>query len=152
VSPIPDQDAADRLLHTLTSHDDREAEVLGAYRRLAESTDDDGVRYLVQFLIEDEERHHRIIRDMASRVHSWIDHTEVLDSTPSITPHLDREFLEATRKLIALERNDAKELHELHRELRYAPPTSLLPILVKLMLSDTNRHIDILRFLRTYTG
>jgi len=152
VSPIPERDAAERLLRTLTSHDDREADMLGAYRRLANSTDDDGVRYLVQFLIEDEERHHRILGEMASRVQSWIDHTEVLDSTPSMTPHVDREFLEATRQLIALERHDAKELHELQRELRYAPATSLLPILVKLMLSDTNRHIDILHFLRTYTG
>jgi hypothetical protein len=89
---------------------------------------------------------------MAHRVRSWIDHIEAVDGTPSITPHVDRDFLETTRQLIALERRDAKELRELHRELRYAPATSLLPILVKLILDDTHRHIDILRFLRSYTG
>jgi len=152
VSPIPEHDAAKRLLRTLTSHDVREADVLDAYQRLADSTDDDGVRYLVQFLIEDEERHHRVITEMAHRVQAWIDHTQAVDGTPSITPHVDIEFLNATRQLIDLERRDAKELRELHRELRYAPATSLLPILVKLMLDDTNRHIEILRFLRAYTG
>jgi hypothetical protein len=37
-------------------------------------------------------------------------------------------------------------------ELRDGPPASLLPLLVKLTLDDTAKHIEILRFIRAYTG
>jgi hypothetical protein len=113
---------------------------------------DEGIRYLGRLIIEDEERHHQVLNDMANRVDSWIQGKSVEPSTPSLSPRVDQGRLEETRRLIALERQDARELRQLEKELRYSPPTSLLPLLVKLMLHDTARHIEILRFIRAYTG
>ncbi len=102
--------------------------------------------------MDDEERHHEVIREMANRIESWMQGATIEPGIPSLSPRVDPDLLEETRRLIALERQDAKELRLLQKELRYAPPTSLLPLLVKLMLHDTARHIEILRFIRTYTG
>jgi MoxR-like ATPase len=152
VNPVPDLESDARVLETLRTHDERESVVLASYRRLVEESPDEGIRYLGRLIIEDEERHHEVISEMANRIESSIQGMTVGPSTPSLSPRVDRGLLDETRHLIALERQDAKELRLLQKELRYAPATSLLPLLVKLMLHDTARHIEILRFIRTYTG
>ena len=152
MSPVPDPESDFRVLSTLRAHDERERAILASYRRLVDESTDDGVRYLGRLIIEDEERHHEVIREMTNRIDSWMKDASVEPSTPSLSPRVDPDLLEETRRLIALERQDAKELRLLQKELRYAPPTSLLPLLVKLMLHDTARHIEILRFIRAYTG
>jgi MoxR-like ATPase len=152
VNPVPDPESDARVLETLRTHDERESAVLASYRRLVEESPDEGIRYLGRLIIEDEERHHQVISEMANRIDSWIQGMSIEPSTPSLSPRVDRGLLDETRRLIALERQDAKELRLLQKELRYAPATSLLPLLVKLMLHDTARHIEILRFIRAYSG
>lgn len=152
MSPVPDPESDARILETLRTHDARERAILESYRRLIDESSDEGIRYLGRLIIEDEERHHELIAEMANRIDSWTRGMSVEPATPPLEPRVDPELLEATRRLIALERQDAKELRLLQRELRYAPATSLLPLLVKLMLHDTAHHIEILRFIRTYTG
>jgi len=147
-----DREPYSRLLKTLRTHSEREGAVLAAYRHLVDESPDEGVRYLGRLIIEDEERHHEVISEMANRIDSWIQGVDIEPSTPALSPHVDRALLEETRRLLALERQDAKELRELHRELHAAPPSSLLPLLVKLMLHDTATHIEILQFIRAYTG
>ena len=152
MKPVPNPESEARILETLRYHDQREGIVLAAYRRLVDECTDEGIQYLGRLIIEDEERHHRLIGEMANRIESWIHGTEIESSTPSIAATVDPELLDATHQLIALEHQDAKELRTLEHELRYSPATSLLPFLVKLMLEDTARHIEILHFIRTYAG
>ena len=152
MSPVPDAESDARILETLRTHDARERAILESYQHLIDESSDEGIRYLGRLIIEDEERHHELIAEMANRIDSWLRGMSVEPATPPLEPRVDPELLEATRRLIALERQDARELRLLQRELRSAPATSLFPLLVKLMLHDTARHIEILRFIRTYTG
>jgi len=151
MSPRPDHDADARILELLRTHDLREAAILDAYRGLVEASADEGVQYLGRLIIDDEARHHQVLGEMADRIDAWM-HDRDDAGTPPLTPHVDRALLEETRRLIALERDDAKELRKLQKDLRETPPTSLLPLLVKLMLHDNAKHIEILRFIRTYSG
>jgi len=150
--PVPDPESYSQVLETLRDHDERETAILDSYRRLVDESPDEGVRYLGRLLIEDEERHHQVISEMANRIESWLHGISVEPATPSLAPRVDPRLLAETRRLIALERQDAKELRLVQKELRSAPAISLLPLLVKLMLHDTARHIEILRFIRAYTG
>lgn len=152
MTPVPDHKTDARLLEALRAHEGREAAILESYRRLLDRSTDEGVRFLGRLVLDDEERHHRLITEMTNRVETWMHHDAGADATPSMTPRVDPELLAETHTLIALERADAKELRILERELRYTPATSLLPLLVKLMRADTTRHIEILRFIRSYTG
>jgi rubrerythrin len=141
------------LLETLRTHAECEAAVLESYRRLVDESPDEGVRYLGRLIIEDEERHHNVIAEMCNRIDSWIIRgISIEPSTPALSPRVDRVLLQETRRLIALERRDARELRRLKKELRNTPPTSLLPLLVKLMLHDTATHIEILQFIHAYAG
>jgi hypothetical protein len=146
------RDAESRILETLRTHDQRESAILASYRRLVAESLDEGIRYLGNLLIEDEERHHQMVSEMANRIESWIEGTPVEHSTPALSPRVDPGLLEETRRMLDCEHQDAKELRLLQKELRYTPATSLLPLLVELMLQDTAKHIEILRFIRTYTG
>jgi hypothetical protein len=152
MSPVPDEKSDARILATLRTHDEREAAILESYRHLVEESTDEGIRYLGQLIVEDEERHHRLIAEMIARIETWVHGEQMSEATPSLTPRVDPHLLAETHTLIALEHEDASELRLLKKELRYAPATSLLPILVELMLADTARHIEILHFIRNYTG
>ncbi len=148
-----DHGSPDRLLEALRTHGECEAAVLESYRRLVDESPDEGVRYLGRLIIEDEERHHNVIAEMCNRIDSWIIRgISVGPSTPALSPRVDRELLQETRRLIALERRDARELRLLKKELRNTAPTSLLPLLVKIMLHDTATHIEILQFIHAYAG
>jgi hypothetical protein len=151
VTPIPDQEADTKILELLRTHDARESEVLSAYQKLVNESTDEGIRYLGRMILDDEQRHHQVLGQMAERVDAWM-HNRDDAGIPSLTPRVDRELLDETRRLVALERADAKELRRLQKELRYAPATSLLPLLVKLMLHDNAKHVEILQFIRTYVG
>jgi rubrerythrin len=151
VSVRVDVDATKALLRTLRSHDANEGALLEAYRAVAEGDPDPGVRYLAQLIIDDEERHHALLEEMASQVESWANGVGG-PGTPPLSPRVDRALLETTRQLIAREREDAKELRRLRRDLHQVAKTSLLPLLVELMLHDTAKHIEILHFVRDYTG
>ena len=151
MTPVPDQEADTKILELLRTHDARESAVLAAYQRLIDESTDAGIQYLGRMILEDEKRHHEVLGQMAERVDTWM-HDHGNAGTPPLTPSVDRELLDETRRLIALERADARELRKLQKELRYAPATSLLPLLVKLMLHDNAKHIEILQFIRTYAG
>jgi hypothetical protein len=151
VTPEPDHEADTRILELIRTHDARESAVLAAYQRLVDESVDEGIRYLGRLILDDEQRHHQILGQMAERVGSWI-RGDNDAGTPALTPRVNRELLDETRRLIALERADAKELRRVQKELRYAPATSMLPLLVKLMLHDNAKHIEILQFIRTYVG
>ena len=152
MSPVLDLATAARVLEALRTHGQREDAILESYRRLVEASHDEGIRYLGRLIIQDENRHHEMIAEMANRIDSWIRGETIEPSVPPLEPRVDKLLLEETHRLIELEHGDAKELRSLERELRYAPATSLLPLLVKLMLQDTARHVEILQFIRSYTG
>jgi hypothetical protein len=64
--------------------------------------------------------------------------------------HPDPELLQETKRLLAFEKSDAKELRQLRKALRHAPRSSLQPLLVDLMLHDTAKHISILEYIRDH--
>ncbi|MBO0732447.1 MAG: hypothetical protein J2P57_24510, partial [Acidimicrobiaceae bacterium] len=56
---------------------------------------------------------------------------------------------EETERLLAFEKEDARELRRLRKELSRNNGYPLFPLIVNLMLHDTAKHIDILRFIRS---
>jgi len=129
----------------LREHGPREGALLGAYQELIDQCEDEGVRYLAGMILEDERRHHRLIDEMLHQIESFIWEVERDPQVPYLTPRVDPELRAATDELLALEREDAKELKQLRREMRSQPDSSLLPLLVELMIHDTAKHIAILK-------
>ncbi len=150
----PSEWARDLHVH-LTSHVDIERGLLEEYRSAAEASSSKAFAYLVNLLIEDEMRHHRIFSELA-------DSLETMSLRPGAAdppvPYLDfnranREaVLELTEKLLAQEQQDAQELKRLQRELRDVKDTTLWGLLVDLMQRDTQKHIALLKFVKKNTA
>lgn len=134
----------------LREHGPREGELLAAYEQLVDGCDDEGIRYLASMIIEDEHRHHRLVEEMLHQVESFIWEVDRDPQVPYLTERVDPDLRAATDELLALEREDARELKQLRREMRSQPKSSLLPLLVELMIHDTAKHIAILKVIRAH--
>ena len=143
-----------RELHAhLTSHVEIERGMLEEYRSAAEASSSKAFEYLVNLLIEDEMRHHRIFLELA-------DSLETISLRPGAdpqVPYLDfnrtnkEAVLELTETLLEKEQQDALELKRLQRELGDVKDTSIWGLLVDLMQRDTQKHIAILKFVKKHT-
>ena len=138
----------------LTSHVQTERGLLEGYRAAAVETPSKALRYLVNLLIEDEIRHHRIFMELAESLKAGALST----GEDPIVPDVDfgRENQDAvfdlTEQLLEKEREDARELKRLHHDLRDVKDTTLWDLLVDLMERDTQKHIAILHFVQRQSG
>jgi hypothetical protein len=136
----------------LTSHVEAERGLLEAYSAVAEQSSSKAFSYLVELLIDDEIRHHRLFAELAESLKTQAE----LSGEDPIIPNVDfvrtdrAGVLDATKQLIASEEQDAQELKRLQRELRDVKDSTLWSLLVDLMQRDTQKHIAILRFVRKH--
>ena len=136
----------------MKGHVETERAMLERYAEVAERTDSDAFRYLVKLLIDDEIRHHRLFNELADSLET----DALMKREAPAVPHMDldradrAEVLEATKELLENEEQDLGELKRLQRELRDVKDTTLWGLLVELMERDTDKHIAILRFVRTH--
>ncbi len=139
------------LYSALRAHEREEEDVIAAYSELAKTSPSATVRYLVSIIVEDERRHHRMLDELANTIRS----DATLEEGGPRVPYFDVRFadkslLEATRRFIALERRDREELHRLSRRLD-AMGSEVDAFVLELLVSDTDRHLRILRFLERIT-
>jgi ferritin len=140
----------EELYDHLTSHEQKEREMLVKYQEAAAASHSAAFAYLASLIVDDEIQHHKIFRDLASALKS---DAELRPEEPVI-PRLDvgrsdpKQVLELTEQLLQSERADAKELHRLAREMKDVKDTTMWGLLVKLMEMDTAKHIEILEFAR----
>ncbi len=138
----------------LVSHAAAEAEVLEGYRQLAAEPDAKDVAYLAHMIIDDEERHHRIFVELANALRAEVELRSAEDAVPEVpaTRADRRELLEATGRMLALERQDARSLKRLRRTVRPVADTTLWSLIVETMELDTRKHMAILKHLQKMAG
>lgn len=136
------------LYDMITTHERDEEEVIEAYRGFAERTESDAVRYLIGLIIDDEERHRRVLGQLADTVRAEATFEHRGPAVPRIDVHApDPELAEATDRFIEIERHDRDELRRLEAELTRVSGSPLAELTVALVRSDTERHITILKFI-----
>jgi len=135
------------LVEWITSHGRQEGALVERYERLAHESTSSATRYLVRLIIEDERRHHQTLAEIAEAI-AWGTLTNPGPAVPRSGPgdvDGDAEFSAQTRALLESEKRDRAELRRLRRRLRSYTGT-LWPLLVDLMLLDTEKHTRILEF------
>jgi rubrerythrin len=144
----------ERSLFThLTEHVQNERVLLEAYVEAGRATNSKALAYLINLLIEDEQRHHRLFAELADSLKS---EAELRREEPTV-PRMDFDqvdrvaLLETTDRLLANEKKDRHELKNLRREMRDVADTTLWGLLVELMERDTDKHIAILSFAKRHT-
>jgi hypothetical protein len=142
-----------KLFDHLVGHGRREGALLEQYRQAADETDSKAFAYLVNLLIEDEQRHHGLFTALASSLKT---EAELRPEEPEV-PYMDferadrRRVRELTKQMLDSEAEDAERLKRLHKELHDVRDTTLWDLLVGLMRRDTDKHIAILEFVLHHT-
>jgi hypothetical protein len=145
--PAPLSEWEERLYAHFTAHTEQERELLESYAKLAQQSPNEFVRYLTDMLLEDEERHHRMFRQLANAIVSDATLQRQEDDVPPVLPTRDApELLASARKMLALEEEDKEGLARLRKELRPVASTTLWDLLVEIAERDTEKHLAILRF------
>lgn len=140
------------LFALLTSHVAKERDLLEEYVEAAASPNSEALAYLVNMLIEDEKRHHRMFNELAASLKS---ESELSGDDP-VVPRLDfhssnsSAVVDVAHRLLENEKDDARELKALKKTLRDVEDTTLWSLLVDLMERDTAKHIAMLSFVEKH--
>ncbi len=145
--------ATHEVVEALSRHGREEGELLERYRRFVQEAESPAARYLVQLILEDEEQHHRMLEELANTIAwGWVSGTpqDVVPVSPWGTGR--GPLVGETRALLRYELKDRTELRHLRRRLRSYGDVPLWGLLVDLMRSDTEKHIDIHRFILRHSS
>lgn len=138
-----------KLVETLAAHGRDEGALLSEYARLSADANDD-VRYVVDLILQDERRHHRLLVQMANAV-AW---GPLGDGRAPVTPSLGfrmtAELLARTKELRRAEQADRRRLRAIRRRFRPFADSTLWTLMIDQMLLDTKKHITMLRFLERH--
>ena len=142
--------SSNAVVEALDQHGQEEGELLERYQRFV---DDDSlpaaVRYLVSLILEDEQRHHRVLEDLANTI-AWgsVEGTpeQVVPPLP-VTSQDGAALRSESQALLGIELRDRAQLRRLRRRLRSYGDVAMWELLIDLMRSDTEKHIHILRFI-----
>ena len=140
------------LYDHLTGHENNEREMLLEYQQAATESGSPAFRYLAGLIVEDEIRHHRLLRELAD---SLKQDAEMKGGDP-IVPRLGgwghdpHKVVEISDRLVEHEEQDLEVLRKLRREMDSVKDTTLWALLTKLMEYDTQKHMEILNFVRRH--
>jgi hypothetical protein len=133
------------MIEHLQHHIDDEQDMLVAYGTLLRQSENAPVCYLLDLLLEDERRHHRILIEMINQFRSSEDAVDQQPHVPWMTPKPDPQIAAATRRLLRSERSDLRRLRALRRRLKFLRRHSLNGVLVDSLILDTRKHLGYLR-------
>lgn len=139
----------ERLVNELEAHERQEGMFLKRYKDLATKSDNRVVRLLLQMIVSDEERHHAVTHAMASTLRgdlNWTRPEEALRGLYDL--RVDKEkLLDVTEDFIAIEKEGINEYRSLIKESR-GYYRDLFVLLFRSMIRDSEKHVEILEFLR----
>jgi hypothetical protein len=128
-----------------------EREILQAYERAAEETESPAFAFLARMILDDERRHHALLRDLAETVRTSSELTGEPTPIPELGPTADRDRIrELTQRFLEVEKADQKELKRIAKLLDGVKDTTLWQFVVRLIEHDNAKHREILEFVRTH--
>jgi rubrerythrin len=137
------------LVHTIQAHAESETESIETYRRLAAQSPDTAVAMLLQLIIDDEERHHRVLHGIARMLRDDLDRSK----TPCAVPEgraevvvVSTEMAEAIRAAMEDERQATRRFRTLARR-QAASQEGIITLLLERLAMDSQKHQCILAFI-----
>lgn len=139
----------ERLMNEFTAHEGHETEFTKRYKEIADKSQNPLVRFLLQLIITDEEKHNAVTHAMASTLKGGLTWSR---PEGSISGFYDlgrekEELLRLTADFVKLEKDEIREYRKLMRACK-GYYHGLFVLLLRLMTHDSEKHVEILEFLR----
>ena len=140
--------AAERLMNEFESHEGQEKEIADRYVEISKESKNPVVKFLLQLIIADERKHYEITHAMLSTLKGSLNWTRPKDAIHGLSDDLgDGELLKLTEDFIGLEKKGVTEYKKLIKESK-GYYKDLFGLLFQSMVRDSEKHIEILEFLR----
>jgi ferritin-like protein len=148
--PGPRRGTIEWLLDAVERHASAEHDALAEYAFVAEASADPVVALVMQLILEDEERHHGLLRRIEATLRDalyWTHSPSALPPTSLPQPPLSRDLVAIARNLVEEERSGARMMRELaHREKGI--DAGLDSLLLEMMAMDSEKHAHLLQFVQ----
>lgn len=142
VSPI------ERLLNEFEAHESKEEKSLEYYRKVLGDMPNPATRFLLQLIISDEEKHRAVIHAMVATLKGSLNWTKPAGSLEGgADSALSGKLLETTEEFIQIEKEGIKDYKTLIGESS-GYYHGLFKVLMDSMIRDSEKHIELLEFLR----
>lgn len=139
----------ERLMNEFTAHELHEAEFIQRYTEIAEKSHNPLVKFLLQLIITDEEKHSALTHAMASTLKgglTWSRPEGAVSGFYDLGAEKE-ELLRLTNEFVKLERHQIKEYKKLIKTCK-GYHHGLFVLLLRFMNHDSEKHVEILEFLR----
>ena len=145
----PEISEVERLANEFEAHEAQEGKFLRQYKDLAGKTKNRMIKFLLQLIISDEEKHHAITHAMASTLKGDLNWTNPDDAIRGLYDLGEdkKKLLKLTEDFIRVEKEGISEYKKLIKESR-GYYRDLFVLLFQSMVRDSEKHVEILEFLR----
>jgi hypothetical protein len=136
------------LLDAVERHALAEAEALVQYEELAEASGDPVIALIMHLILEDEERHHGLLRRIEVSLRDaleWTHSPAALPSAAAPRPALTNDLAAVASALIEEERTGAHKMRELANREK-GLDAGLESLLLEMMALDSDKHARLLQF------
>jgi rubrerythrin len=144
----PAGEAFNRLLAAVERHASLEAEALGQYEHLARASNDPIIALVMSLILDDEERHHSLLKRIAASLRDALNWTYSANALPrAIAPaaEADEDLTALARALIDEEKTGAQALRRL-ADREKGLGSGLDSMLLEMMAMDSEKHARLLHF------
>lgn len=139
------------LLDSVERHANAEQDALDQYEYIGSASGDPVIALVMRLILEDEERHHQLLKRMQATLSdalNWTHSPNALPQTGNPQGPLARDLATATHALIDEERTGARYLRNLaHDETNI--DAGLHSLLLEMMAMDSEKHARLLQFVHT---
>jgi rubrerythrin len=145
----PEFSSVQRLMNEFQSHASHEERWLANYRAIAKESTDPLVRFLLDLIVADEERHHQLTNRMITKLKDELAWTRSAGPARRVYPKGDsaKRLLSSVESFVEAERKGIKEYERLKKESQ-GLYRDVFALLYTTMIHDSHKHIGMLEFLR----
>jgi hypothetical protein len=137
----PEFSAVQQLMLEFKTHESEEERWLAMYKKMADGSDDPLIRFLLNLIIPDQERHRELIARMVSSLKNDLASTRTASlHRPKGNRKKERALLPVVEEFPALEREGIKECERLEKARR-GFQQGTFGLLYKTMIHDSLKHI-----------
>jgi rubrerythrin len=139
----------ERMLEQFVAHEQHEQEFVSEYGNIVKRLDNPLVKFLLQLIISDEEKHHALVRTIASGFRKdleWLKEGADMPRLGSVSQEQKDALLSLTANFIKAEEETISQFEGLMKQsegYRKGLPT----LLIKTIIHDSEKHLMILNYI-----
>lgn len=146
----PARGSVEWLLDAIERHARAEQGALEQYERVSSASGDPVVSLVMRIILEDEERHHGLLKRIEASLRDALQWTRSPNALPTAGAQrrpVEEDLTELVKSLIEEERTGARYMRELAREEERID-AGLHALLLEMMALDSEKHAKLLEFVR----